>query len=142
MSSSSPSASPHPRPDRASIGALGERLCARYLEGEGYQIEAQNWRGQSGELDLIARSGAQLVIVEVRARTGEWLERPAEAITLSKRRQVARCADEYLRSRPRAAPHYEVVRFDVIGVLLRPPWGDPQVELDHEEGAFCSPWAF
>ena len=133
---------PQSRPDRSSIGALGERLCARYLEGEGYQIEAQNWRGQSGELDLVARRGAQLVIIEVRTRSGAWLEKPAEAVTPSKRRQVARCADEYLRLRPSGAPSYEVVRFDVIGVSIRPPWGAPQVALDHEEGAFCSPWAY
>jgi len=135
-----------PRPpsnlSRAQLGALGERLSADYLEAEGYTIEARNWRGHSGELDLIVRRATSLVIVEVRSRTPGWLERASEAVTVSKQRQVARCADEYLRQRPREAPPYEVIRFDVIGVTLRPPWGEAQAELDHEEGAFDSPWAY
>jgi putative endonuclease len=124
------------------LGSLGERLCAAYLEAEGYQIEARNWRGQSGELDLIATQGEQLVIIEVRTRVGSWLERPAEAVTPSKQRQVARCADEYIRKRPKAAPRYEVIRFDVIGLKVQPPWDLTTATIDHEEGAFCSPWAF
>lgn len=126
---------------RAQRGALGEQLSARYLEGEGYRIEARNWRGQTGELDIIATQGVTLVIIEVRARAEGWLDRPSEAVTLSKQRQVARCADEYLRQRARAAPAYDVVRFDVIGVTLNSD--DPsQATLEHEEGAFCSPWAY
>ena len=131
-----------PPPDYAALGQLGEQACARYLEAEGYELEARNWRGKTGELDLIVRRGALLIIVEVRARRGDWLERPAEAVTVTKQRQVARCADEYLRVRPREAPPYDVVRFDVVGVKLSPPWSEPRVLIDHEEDAFHSPWAF
>jgi putative endonuclease len=137
-----PSAPPPPEPSTQALGALAERAAAGYLEGEGYEIEARNWRGQTGELDIIARRGAYLVFVEVRARRGDWLSRPSEAVTPSKQRQVARCADEYLRRRPAAAPPFEVSRFDVIGVAVSPPWGAPQLTFDHEEGAFESPWAF
>ena len=129
-------------PSRLELGQLGEQLCARHLEAEGYELEALNWRGRSGELDLVARQGSTLVVIEVRTTRGDWLERPAEAVTLTKQRQVARCADEYLRSRPQLAPPVEVIRFDVVGVRLTPPWSQPEVSFDHEEGAFESPWAF
>ncbi|MBM4292080.1 MAG: YraN family protein, partial [Deltaproteobacteria bacterium] len=135
-------APPAGAPTTLELGALAERAAASYLEGEGYELEARNWRGQAGELDIVARRGAQLVFVEVRARRGDWLARPAEAVTLSKQRQVARCADEYLRRRPAAAPPFDVVRFDVIGVAVSPPWSAPRCAFDHEEGAFESPWAF
>ena len=128
-------------PTTQALGALAERAAAAYLEGEGYALEARNWRGQTGELDIVARRGEVLVFVEVRARRGDWLARPSEAVTLSKQRQVARCADEYLRRRP-AAPPFSVSRFDVIGVAVSPPWGAPRCVFDHEEAAFDSPWAF
>jgi putative endonuclease len=139
---------------RAALGSQGERLAQAYLEAEGYQIESINWRGQRGELDLIVRQADILVIVEVRTTSTSWLDRPAEATPISKQRQVARCADEYLSKRPSHLPKIIDIRFDVIGVLI-PKYAitDDQVPtmtsisetkilLDHVDNAYSSPWAF
>ena len=151
---------------RSELGRLGEQLALHYFKGESYILEAKNWRGLSGEIDLIFYQNEILVIVEVRSTSSTWLERPAEATTLTKRRQVARCAHEYMTSRSMKAPRIFNVRFDVCGILIpSAAWtelhvhlsrestqdepNDPSdfkipngVMIDHIENAYYSPWAF
>lgn len=104
--------------NRLTLGAQGERIALSYLEECGYLLEAKNWRGRRGELDLVMRVDATLVFVEVRTTTTRWLDRPAEATPITKQRQVARCADEYYQQRHPAAAQITDIRFDVIGVLI------------------------
>ena len=137
---------------KCSLGKSGEALAAKYLIQMGYQIEAKNWVGLVGEIDIVALIHDTLVIVEVRTLSTQWLSRPAEAVPMSKQCQVARCADEYVRLRARTAKTYQDVRFDVIGVFIPPehskkPSLHPKeyshpIEVDHVEDAFHSPWAF
>ena len=49
-------------------GHGAEGLAACWLRLKGYRILARNWRSAAGEIDLIARRGATLVIVEVKQR--------------------------------------------------------------------------
>jgi len=51
-------------------GRLAERRAARFLRGLGFEILARNVRTKSGEIDLLAREGASLVVVEVKLRRG------------------------------------------------------------------------
>jgi putative endonuclease len=139
---------------RAALGSLGERLAQAYLEAEGYHIESINWQGQRGEIDLIVRQADILVIVEVRTTSTSWLDRPAEATPISKQRQVARCADEYVSKRASHLPKILDIRFDVIGVLIpkhtttngQDPTmisiSEANIHLDHVDNAYSSPWAF
>jgi putative endonuclease len=132
--------SPH-SDQRLELGAQGEQIALTYLEESGYILEAKNWRGQRGELDLIMRRCSSLVIVEVRTTSTRWLDRPAEATPISKQRQVARCADEYCHQRHPSAPEIFDIRFDVIGVLMNPD-SLHAPEIDHVENAYYSPFAF
>ena len=50
------------------LGALGERLAARHVEGLGWSVIGRNVRVGRGELDIVALDGDELVIVEVRSR--------------------------------------------------------------------------
>ena len=133
--------------DRTVFGALGESIAQQYLIDEGYELEARNWRGERGELDLIVRQNDLLVVVEVRTTSQSWLDRPAEATSLRKQKQVARCADEYVSNRPKSLPKVLDIRFDIIGLLM-PPLQDgqslnqPHPQIDHVENAYSSPWAF
>ena len=54
---------------------------ARELERRGYAIVARRYRRRGGELDIIARDGATLVFVEVKARDGRAFGEAAEAVT-------------------------------------------------------------
>jgi putative endonuclease len=100
---------------RARLGASGERLAAATLEREGYVVLARNWRCAFGEIDLVARDGAELVFVEVKARRGLRMGSPEEAVTPAKRRKLLASAQTYLAERGEEQRAY---RFDVVAIEL------------------------
>ena len=53
---------------RKEIGDLGEDFTARYLEERGCEILCRNFRIRGGEIDIIAKKGELLHIVEVKSR--------------------------------------------------------------------------
>ena len=83
--------------DRQGVGRRGEQLAARQLEAKGFQIVARNWRCDSGELDLVARDGDCLVMVEVRARRGRSMGSPEESITAAKQARLALLGQAYVQ---------------------------------------------
>ena len=91
-------------------GAAAEELAAVFLEGQGLRIVERNYRCRFGEIDLVARSGAVLVFVEVRARKSEAFGGAAGSITAAKRRRLVAAARHYL------AKHQvrRACRFDVV----------------------------
>lgn len=87
-------------------------------------IVARNHRSLSGaaELDLVAREGEKLVIVEVKTRSSAAYGPPDRAIGEAKRRKLFRGARDYAR---RAGVDWSLVRFDVLTVVLSAP---PRIE--------------
>ena len=51
---------------RKEIGALGEGLAALYLARHGFEVVARNIARKTGELDIVARKGSVLHVVEVK----------------------------------------------------------------------------
>src|SRR5687767_4458845 len=49
-------------------GRWSEALCRFALRLKGYRILAQGWRSPQGEIDIVARRGGTVAIVEVKAR--------------------------------------------------------------------------
>ena len=94
-------------------GAAAEELAAVFLEGQGLRIIERNYRCRFGEIDLVARSGAVLVFVEVRARQSEAFGGAAGSITAAKRRRLVAAARHYLAKHSVS----RACRFDVV--LLR-----------------------
>jgi len=94
-------------------GAAAEELAAVFLEGRGLRIVERNYRCRFGEIDLVARSGAVLVFVVVRARKSEAFGGAAGSITAAKRRRLVAAARHYL-AKHRVS---RACRFDVV--LLR-----------------------
>lgn len=102
---------------RRSLGAAGERLASEFLAQRGYQIVERNWRfGRSGEIDLVARDGPWLVIVEVRARRGETHGTPEESVTPQKQARLVSLAQAYVDETAWGGP----VRIDVVAIHLSP----------------------
>lgn len=103
-------------PDRRRIhwGKRGEDAACRLLEREGYEILARNVRSRLGEIDVVAREGATLAIVEVKLRAD--LDAALEAVDHRKQRKLTRLAASLL-ARPGAwkGP----LRFDVVAVEKR-----------------------
>ena len=103
--------------DRAAIGRHGEDIAARYLVDAGYVLVARNWRGARGELDIVAQDGDEIVVVEVKTRTGLGYGHPAEAITSDKLARLKRLAGQWLSEHTTRAAS---VRIDVLAVVLGP----------------------
>ena len=51
------------------VGRRGEDEAAAYLTALGWRILDRNWRCASGEVDIVALDGRELVIVEVKTRS-------------------------------------------------------------------------
>lgn len=96
-------------------GSEAERLACVYLEARGLKRLAANYRCRYGELDLVMREGAQLVVVEVRARRNDRHGAPEASINYRKRRSLLLAARCFIRDNPQF--NGIMLRFDVVGVL-------------------------
>lgn len=80
-------------------GVAAEEIVAMRYEREGKPVVRRRWRGQGGEIDIIARDGGSVVFVEVKkARSFD------EAAWRLGPRQIGRICDaasEYLAHEPR-----------------------------------------
>ncbi len=121
--------------DPHEFGRAAERLAVAYLQQRAYRIVAVNQRVGRGEIDIIARQGGVLAFIEVKARRSRTCGTPEDAVTLRKRRQIARLATLWLSSRPGALVGVSDVRFDIIAVdaLKQPP------RIRHLPAAFEGP---
>lgn len=120
------------------VGRYGEKVAARHVTARGWQVLDRNWRGQGGELDLVAVDGDVLVVVEVKTRRGTAYGHPAEGVTPRKLARLRGLAGQYLvHHRERCAEgadlpvRFRAVRIDVVAVTL-PAAGAALVE--HLEG--------
>ena len=104
--------------DRQRFGRAAERAAAEYLRRRGYRVICVNQRVGRGELDLVVRRGPVLAFVEVKARRSTVCGAPEEAVTVAKRRQIARLAEIWLASRPWALLGVSDVRYDLVAVDL------------------------
>ena len=77
------------------LGREGERMAARHLETQGYQIINRGFRARRGELDLICRRGDQMLVVEVKTRSSNRFGSPFEAVGARKRRALMAAWAEY-----------------------------------------------
>jgi putative endonuclease len=99
-------------------GHLAEWLCLWHLRLHGWRIVARGWRCPSGEIDILARRGKVLAVIEVKSR-GE-IATAASALMPRQRRRIARAAEAFLLSRPDLAGLD--LRFDLMLVApLQPP---------------------
>src|SRR5439155_4093241 len=110
-----------PRPERRSAerrGRVAELMCRWHLRLRGWRIVARGWRCPSGEIDILARRGNVLAVIEVKSR-GE-VAAAAEALAPRQRRRIARAAEAFLLARPDLAGLD--LRFDLMLVApLRLP---------------------
>jgi putative endonuclease len=96
----------------AAAGRAAEALAARFLEREGLEIVARNYRCRVGEIDLIARDGDTLAFIEVRLRGSSAFGGAGASIDAAKQRRILRAARHYLAGRPDQACRCDVVLLD------------------------------
>ena len=113
-----------PSDARRQLGDQGEDLAAAALKQQGYKILERNYVTPLGEIDLIARQGKTVVVVEVKTRRGSRFGAPQEAVNPGKQGRLRRLADYYLKAKRLTGTP---VRFDVVAVTLAD--NIPQVEI-------------
>lgn len=91
-------------------GRFAETLCIWRLRLGGYRILARDFRVHAGEIDIIARRGRILAVIEVKARRDR--EEAAHALGRRQRQRIADAAAAFIQARPEWADLD--VRFDVM----------------------------
>ena len=104
-------------------GRLAESLCALTLMLRGYRIVARRLRSPVGEIDILARRGKTLAIVEVKARATQ--EAAAESVGGRQRARLIQAARWLIAGRPEFADLE--IRFDA---MLVSPWRMPKHIVD------------
>jgi putative endonuclease len=107
-------------------GHAAEASVARYYEDRGITICARNWRGITGEIDLIGRDGEVVVFVEVKqSRTHDLA---ATHISQAQIGRIFATVDEFVAGEPKGL--LTDVRIDLALV-------DGQGRIDIVENAFA-----
>lgn len=94
-------------------GHAGERRAAWALRLKGYRIVAKRFKTKAGEVDLIARKGDLVALVEVKARP--TLEEAMDAVTPTALRRIEAAGNIWLAKQ---ADYAQLsTRIDLVAVL-------------------------
>ncbi len=107
------------RQDAYRFGLAAETACVWWLRARGYRVLARRFNARVGEIDIVARRGQLLVMVEVKARRGGDISLAVP--TPRQRRRIARAAEAFLARSPRLADCD--IRFDL---MVARPWRLPR----------------
>ena len=91
-------------------GRSAEQRAAWFLRFKGYRIVAVDVRTPVGQIDLIARRGRVLAVVEVKARAD--LAQARHALSPRQRQRISRAAEVFLQRHPSLGKL--ACRFDVV----------------------------
>jgi putative endonuclease len=98
--------------DRRQIGQHAEERAALYLAAAGLVVLHRNYRCRRGELDIVARHGAMLVVAEVRLRASARFGGAAASITRTKQNRIV-IATRHLLARYPSLQRLRI-RFDAL----------------------------
>ncbi len=100
---------------RQDVGQLGEEVAARALQEQGYVLLGRNVRIRGlGEIDILAREGDTLVVVEVRTRKGGRAHAPEDSVGPRKQAKLAALAQAIALEQEWEGP----LRVDLVAVEL------------------------
>lgn len=107
------------------VGTYGEQVAVTHLLQRGFVVLDRNWRCELGEIDIVARDGDCLVVVEVKTRRSVRFGPPTEAVTPAKLARLRRLTARWITESGLHPPH---VRIDVVAVL---PQRSGAAKVDH-----------
>lgn len=108
-------------------GLAAEDQVAQLYSRSGHEVCARRWRGSGGEIDLIARNGAEVIFIEVKQSSTHALA--AEHLSERQMARIYASASEFLAGEP--GGQMTESRFDVALVN-----GAGQIEI--LENAFAA----
>ena len=107
-----------PDGSRQAAGIAAEQQALHYLQAQGLQLLAQNWRCKRGELDLVMLDGDTVVFVEVRYRKNTQWGGALASIDGRKQQKLIFAAQYFLQRESRWAN--SPCRFDVVAIDSHP----------------------
>lgn len=114
--------------NRKELGDIGEAMASSFLIETGMELIDKQVKVGRGEIDLIAKDGDELVIVEVKTRNSDRYGNPEDSITSLKLRQLQTLGELYQRK----VQWKGAWRIDIIAINL----SDSQNPIHHIKGAF------
>ena len=116
---------------RRLAGRRAENVAVDYLFLRGYIVLAQNLRLGRSEIDIVARRGELIALVEVRSRGRTSFQRGLESIAGAKQKQLLIAAARYAAGPLRTVPGAKRLRIDVASVDL----DSRGIRIEYIEGA-------
>ncbi|MBN1607554.1 MAG: YraN family protein [Polyangiaceae bacterium] len=101
---------------RHDLAVAAERAVSEYLVARGYEIVASNLRMGYLELDLVARKGQVVAVVEVRTRGPRAWTTGLGSMGPLKRQRIRRAGERLWQRRYRNDDSVERMRFDAASV--------------------------
>jgi len=110
------------------LGKQAESIAMHYLSNKGFIKQAQNYRFQRAEIDLIARKKDLLLFIEIKARGNINFGYPENFVHAKQQNLYQLAANEYIQN----ATWQGHVRFDIIALFKI----GKRLHLTHFEDAF------
>lgn len=110
------------------LGKKGEQLAVDFLLKKGYQILERNYRFDKAEVDIIAKKGQTLAIVEVKTRSTSDFGDPQDFVKPKQIQRLVKAIDEYVNENKLELE----VRFDIIAIVSN----GKTIDIEHLENAF------
>ena len=110
------------------LGKLGEELAVNFLEKNGNEILDTNWTFDKAEIDIIAKKGTVLAVVEVKTRSSLDFGLPQEFVKPKKIQLLVKAINEYVNKNDLDLE----VRFDIVAIHR----ANSNFVIEHLEEAF------
>jgi putative endonuclease len=110
------------------LGKNGEELAVEFLLKKGYKIVARNFIYQKAEVDIIARKGKTLAIIEVKTRSTPDFGDPQEFVKAKQIQNLVKAVDYFVTDHDLKVE----VRFDIVAIIKN----KAGTRLEHLEDAF------
>ena len=110
------------------LGKKGEQLAVDYLLEHNYDIVERNYRFDKAEVDIIAKKGTILAIIEVKTRSTKDFGNPEEFVKPKQIQRLVKAVDEYVKVNDLDVE----IRFDIIAIVKN----GKDYDVEHIKDAF------
>ncbi|MDN3665074.1 YraN family protein [Algibacter miyuki] len=110
------------------LGKKGEELAVNFLIENGYSIMERNYRYQKAEVDIIAKKGGFLAVIEVKTRSTINFGNPQDFVKPKQIQRLVKAIDQYVETNNLDME----VRFDIVAIVKT----GNTFEIEHLENAF------
>lgn len=110
------------------LGKSGEKDAVKLLRSKGYDILETNFVYEKAEVDIIAKKGNYLVVVEVKTRSTPDFGDPQDFVKPAQIKRLVKAVDYYINEKDLDLE----VRFDIVAIIKN----NLGKRIEHLEDAF------